>query len=55
MEEWNVGILGIRALINGLNCQKILQIHHSNWGEAPKFFLDLIPDLFKKFRSYCET
>ena len=38
MEYWNVenpgfvgaGILGIKAEINYLNCQKILQTHHFN-------------------------
>jgi hypothetical protein len=49
LEYWNVGILGIKAENNPfyLNLKKILQIHysivplfhHSNWGEAPKFFL----------------
>jgi hypothetical protein len=42
MEEWNVGILEVRAQINHLNCKKLLQTHHSitpsfhyfNWGEA---------------------
>jgi hypothetical protein len=42
MEEWNVGILEVRAEINHLNCKKLLQTHHSitplfhysNWGEA---------------------
>ena len=29
MEEWNVGILGIKAKINYLNGQKILYTHHS--------------------------
>jgi hypothetical protein len=28
MEEWNAGILGIRAKINHFNCKKLLQTHH---------------------------
>ena len=28
MEEWNAGILGVRAEINHLNCKKLLQTHH---------------------------
>jgi hypothetical protein len=45
MEEWNAGILGVKAETNHFNCKKLLQTHHSvtpsfhysNWGEAPKF------------------
>jgi hypothetical protein len=30
MEEWNVGILGVRAGIKHFNCKKLLQTHYSN-------------------------
>jgi len=42
MEEWNAGILEIRAEINHFNCKKLLQthysitplFHYSNWVEV---------------------
>ena len=53
MEEWNAGILRVKAEIKYLNCKKLLSfnfvqdklthlsitpsLHYSNWGEAPKF------------------
>jgi hypothetical protein len=51
MEEWNAGILGIKAEVNHFNCKKTLflqlcsgqadpSFHYSNWGEAPKFVID---------------
>jgi len=44
MENWNIGILGIKAEVKHYNCKKLLQTHYSitplfhcsNWGEAPK-------------------
>ena len=47
MEQWNAGILGIRAEINHFNCKKLLLTHHSitpsfhysNWAEGPKFYI----------------
>jgi hypothetical protein len=43
MEEWNAGILGIKAEVNHFNCKKTLflqlcsgqadpSFHYSNWG-----------------------
>jgi len=29
MEEWNAGILRVKAEIKYLNCKKLLQTHHS--------------------------
>jgi len=45
MEEWNVGVLVVKAELNHFNCKKLLQtlhsitplFHYSNWGEAPMF------------------
>jgi hypothetical protein len=44
MEEWNAGILGIKAEINHFNCKKLLQnhyitpsFHYSRRGGGPKF------------------
>jgi len=49
MEYWNAGILGVKVEINYFNCKKLLQTHHSitplfhysNWGEAPKFQMEI--------------
>jgi len=53
MEEWNVGVLVVKAELNHFNCKKLLSFnfvqgkltlhsitplfHYSNWGEAPMF------------------
>jgi hypothetical protein len=29
MEEWNAGILGIKAEVKHYNCEKLLQTHYS--------------------------
>jgi hypothetical protein len=34
MEEWNAGILGIRAEINHFNCKKLLQTHYSSYERS---------------------
>jgi len=58
MEYWNAGILGLTAEINYLNCQKLLQTHHSiiplfQLGEAPNFVL-LPPEIVIVYRIKAE-
>jgi hypothetical protein len=56
MEQWNAGILGIRAETNHFNSKNLLQTHHSitpsfhdfNWAEGPEFNLTLN----RNFKSY---
>jgi len=43
MEEWNIGILGVRKEINRFSCKNFFKpiiplFHLSNWGEAPNLY-----------------
>jgi hypothetical protein len=55
LEQWNAGILGIRAEIYHFNCEKFLQthysispsFHYSNWGEAPNLSCSKFTSCFR--------
>jgi hypothetical protein len=52
MEEWNVGILGIKArniiIVKNSFRPIIPLLHHSNWGAAPKF--SMLANFFLVFK-----